>query len=155
MNLATTVTQARKRPWLAAVLSLLHPGIGHLYLREWLRAVLWFTLIVTASVALLPAAATPATLSVEAVLAASRAVPTYVAVTMLSLTVFSMLDAYVMATRHNQLADRPTAGSGQAAATTPRCPSCGHDLDDPEIGFCPWCAAEFESAATSESRTAW
>ena len=33
--------QTEKRPLVAALLSFLQPGLGHLYLREWLRAVLW------------------------------------------------------------------------------------------------------------------
>ena len=43
-----------KRPWLAVVLAVLHPGLGHLYLREWLRAirsriVAWFDALVQRS----------------------------------------------------------------------------------------------------------
>jgi hypothetical protein len=33
--------QTERRPVVAALLSFLQPGLGHLYLREWLRAVLW------------------------------------------------------------------------------------------------------------------
>ena len=33
--------QTEKRPLVAALLSFLQPGLGHLYLREWLRAILW------------------------------------------------------------------------------------------------------------------
>lgn len=31
-----------KRLWLASALAVIYPGLGHVYLREWLRALLWF-----------------------------------------------------------------------------------------------------------------
>jgi len=35
---------SRKRPWLAAALAFVYPGLGHAYLRSWLRAFIWFLL---------------------------------------------------------------------------------------------------------------
>lgn len=114
--------------------------MGHLYLREWIRAILWFGLLLTASTLLIPEGAIPDQPSLNALLAASRAVPTYAAIAMLSLTMLSMLDAYSMARRYNE------PGVGIAADGTVRCPSCGHELEDPSIGFCPWCAQELNES---------
>jgi len=133
-NSSDTVSQSRKRPWLAAVLSLLYPGVGHLYLREWLRSALWFGLIVTASFLLFPADIAPETLSVDAIVEASRQLPLYASLTMLALTLLSTLDAYTLANRHNETVAQ------ESEEPTRRCPSCRHTLDDPDIDFCPWCA---------------
>lgn len=130
---------------MAAALSLLYPGIGHLYLREWVRAALWFALILTASVVLLPANTFPETFSVDAVIQASRQIPIYVSLTMLVLTILCTFDAYALANRHNQTVDR---AAGNAA---PRCPSCGHDLDDDDLAFCPWCAEPLEADADADA----
>ncbi|WP_229110143.1 DUF7575 domain-containing protein [Halapricum desulfuricans] len=178
------MTRSRKRPWLAAVLSLLYPGIGHLYLREWFRALLWLVLVFAASYVFVPAEATPETLSVSTIIEASQAVPTYGMVAMLALTLLSMGDAYVLARRLNASQSRGpqarlsigragedrTAGfdlpkelqtvggsdddrttAQQDVEQTPeqtaapgRCPSCGHEIDDPELDFCPWCAEPFD-----------
>ncbi|MCU4717839.1 zinc ribbon domain-containing protein [Halapricum hydrolyticum] len=172
------MARSRKRPWLAAVLSLLYPGIGHLYLREWFRALLWLALVFAASYVFVPADATPETLSVSAIIEASQAVPTYGMVAMLALTVLCMGDAYVLARRLNarqSRRQRATVSTGDRQgtrlpegldlpdelqmagqsdgdqATEPaevaaprRCPSCGRDVDDPELDFCPWCAEPFD-----------
>ncbi|MEF8882352.1 MAG: zinc ribbon domain-containing protein [Halapricum sp.] len=128
------MAQRQKRPWLAAVLSLLYPGVGHVYLREWFRAMLWFGLVFAASFVLVPDGAVPETLSVSAMLEASRAIPLYNTLALLSLTVFSMIDAYTLAKRRSVELTRPD--------DTPvrKCPSCGHTLDDDDLDFCPWCA---------------
>ncbi|QSG05063.1 DUF7575 domain-containing protein [Halapricum desulfuricans] len=175
------MTRSRKRPWLAAALSLLYPGVGHLYLREWFRALLWLVLVFAASYVFVPVEATPETLSVSAIVEASQAVPTYGMVAMLALTLLSMGDAYVLARRLNasqsrgpqatlsigNRGDDRTAGfdlpeelqtisrSGDdpdderqpgatQTATPSRCPSCGREIDDPELDFCPWCAEPFD-----------
>ncbi|MFW6018366.1 MAG: DUF7575 domain-containing protein [Halapricum sp.] len=181
------MTRSRKRPWLAAVLSLVYPGIGHLYLREWFRALLWLVLVFAASYVFVPVDATPETLSVSAITEASQAIPTYGMVAMLALTLLCMGDAYVLARRLNasqsrqrslsvsigdvrntggidgqSLPDelqsvgrssdqqaRPAETDDQQARTTEttapsRCPSCGRDIEDPELDFCPWCAEPFE-----------
>ncbi|QCC50642.1 DUF7575 domain-containing protein [Halapricum salinum] len=133
-NSSDTVSGSQKRPWLAAALSLLYPGVGHLYLREWVRAALWFGLLVTAALVLFPADITPETASIDALIEMSRQLPLYAQLTMLVLTVLCMLDAYALASRHNETVSRE---AGEAAS---RCPSCGHDLEDEELDFCPWCA---------------
>jgi len=137
-----------KRPWLAAALALAYPGLGHVYLREWIRALLWLVLIVGASVLLFPAGATPTALSIEAFMTAAEAVPLYAAGGIAVLTALSMADAYALATRNNRaprsaggtLGTRSAGGTTGTQETTQSCPHCGKDLEDTELDFCQWCA---------------
>lgn len=115
--------------------------MGHLYLREWIRAAMWFSIVLAASFVFVPADAVPETFSVSAMMDAYNAIPTYEALALVSLTVFSMLDAYT-------LARRPTierVRNGDAQVRT--CPSCGHDLEDDDLTFCPWCAERLEESS--------
>ena len=121
--------RTRKRPWLAVVLALIYPGLGHIYLREWLRALVWFFLVVTGSTLLIPTGAVPETISLEAFAAAAEAIPPENGLALISITVFSMADAYWVAKRRNTVTmveERNT------------CPNCGKDLD-PDLEFCHWC----------------
>ncbi|QSG14078.1 DUF7575 domain-containing protein [Halapricum desulfuricans] len=166
--------RTRKRPWLAAVLSLLYPGVGHLYLRQWFRALLWLALVFGASLVLIPADIIPEATSASAILEASQSVPLTATIAILLLRLLSMGDAYVLARRLNasqsrrqQAATRlvgsdsdsdplssieglQSAGDGadptQGDVAAPqRCPSCGREIEDPELDFCPWCAEPFDS----------
>ena len=67
-----------KRTWLAVALALVYPGAGHLYLREGLRALLWFALVFATTALSVPASAIPDSgeLSIETIMAASQALPT-------------------------------------------------------------------------------
>jgi hypothetical protein len=118
-----------KRPWLAVVLALVYPGLGHIYLREWLRALVWFFLVVTGSTLLIPASTVPETLSIGAFMTAAEAIPPENGLALISITFFSMADAYWVAKRRNQV-------SMVEERTT--CPNCGKDLDD-DLEFCHWC----------------
>ncbi|WP_435344981.1 DUF6677 family protein [Haloarchaeobius sp. HRN-SO-5] len=117
----------RRRTVIAVVLSFLFPGLGHAYVRQWLRAagfaamavavVFLFGPSIDASGSLADTVATAWTsLSVEANLAMS--VVEFVA----------MLDVYLLVT-------------ATADAAPESCPNCGRELDD-ELAFCPWCAHE-------------
>jgi hypothetical protein len=127
----------RKRTWLAVVLAILYPGLGHVYLRKWGRALLWFVMIVTSSVFLIPDDATPTTMSVDALVTAAEAIPTEVSLLILGLSFLSVLDAYWQATQINERA-RPTVDDrGEVQAED--CPNCGKELDE-DLEFCPWCS---------------
>ena len=78
--------RTNKRPWLAVLLAFVYPGLGHIYLREWLRALVWFFLVVTSSTLLIPEAAVPETLSVEAFVAAAEAIPPEAGIALVSIT---------------------------------------------------------------------
>lgn len=152
---------SRKRPWLAAGLAVLYPGVGHVYLRAWLRALAWFGLAFLTATVVVP----------ERVLQAgeqggARAFyDAFVAldpVTILPLLVVNALnavDAYLTARRSNERSrsvldrvvggglpsgdDDPAAGAGGAGedrsgVDAGSCPNCGRDLDG-DIDFCPWC----------------
>jgi len=122
------VTQkTHKRRWLAVLLAL-YPGLGHVYLREWFRAMVWFGLVITSTVLLVPPTSLPETMSVTAVATASRQLSEGVVVVVLGITVLSMVDAYWIATRGEQASEEGVR----------RCPSCSKETDE-ELDFCHWC----------------
>lgn len=128
-----TDTQTAKRPWVAAVLSVVFPGLGHVYLREWLRTALWISLIFLTVSLLIPPDFVPQEFTYDAMIEATRNLPAEVSGAILVLRTLNVVDAYVIARRGNQR---------QEVANGSQCPACGHDLDDPTLEFCPWCAAE-------------
>jgi len=115
---------------------MLSPGLGHVYLREWLRAVLWFGLILTSTTILVPASPEPAEFTLEAIfqasLAAAESLPLRNQIALFTLTSISMADAYWIATQGNRNA---------AAAEGVRCPACGKEVDE-DLEFCHWCTTE-------------
>jgi membrane protein implicated in regulation of membrane protease activity len=115
----------------------LYPGLGHVYLRKWGRALLWFVLVVVSSTFLIPDGAVPSSLSMGALVDAAEAIPVEVSLLILTLSFVSVLDAYWLANRVNERA-RPTVDEqGQVRAED--CPNCGKELDE-DIEFCPWCS---------------
>jgi hypothetical protein len=127
----------RKRPILAAVLGLVYPGLGHVYLREWARALLWFGLIVLTGSLLIPDSAIPTTLTVDSMMQMSRAMPLRAVVALSAVTGMNMVDAYILASRTNETSQRVAEGT--------QCPSCGRDVD-PDLEFCHWCSTELDGA---------
>ncbi|MFB6083118.1 MAG: DUF6677 family protein [Halorientalis sp.] len=128
----------RKRPLLAAALGLVYPGLGHVYLREWARALLWFGLVVLTGSLMIPDGVYPTTFSAESLLRMSRAIPLNAVVALSAITGMNMVDAYVLASRTDQ------AGRGVAAGT--ECPNCGREVD-PDLEFCHWCTTELDGRA--------
>jgi len=126
----------QKRPWLAVLLAFIYPGLGHLYLRKWGRALLWFAMILASTMVLLPDNAAPSTMSVDAIMASAEAIPIEVSLLILVLSLLSVLDAYWLATRENEMAQLATDEAGQVQAED--CPHCGKELDE-DLDFCPWC----------------
>ncbi|MFB6201621.1 MAG: zinc ribbon domain-containing protein [Halorhabdus sp.] len=131
-----SATATTKRPWVAAVLSVLFPGLGHVYLREWLRTAMWLVLMVAVASLLIPPESVPQEVTLSAMLEASRTLPLDVSVAILGLRALNVLDAYVLA---RQATQREAVVSGH------NCPNCGHELDDPDLSFCPWCATELDA----------
>jgi len=125
-----------KRPWLAAFLALVTPGLGHLYLREWVRAFLWFGLILSTGLLLIPPEVFEAELTLEGLLAASEAVPPAANFAILGVTAMSMADAYWMASKGNQQ---------RAMERGETCPHCGKEIDDLELEFCHWCTEPLDT----------
>ncbi|MFC7098088.1 zinc ribbon domain-containing protein [Halobaculum marinum] len=136
-----------KRPWLAAVLALVVTGLGHAYLRRWLRGFGWFAATFAAVVLLVPPEVVEAMGTGAPIDDPTSALPPAFVV------VASAVDAYLLARRTNtQAAARHASDAGAVAANAPAhggdpeagaaaCPNCGQDLD-PELDFCPWCTTE-------------
>lgn len=141
----TYVQETRgKRPWLAALLSFVHPGLGHLYLREWVRSLLWFSLVITTALLLVPPDIVPETTSLESFTQFSQQMPMEAVLALAIVTVMSMLDAY-------WTASRTTGQRARDAEDDPgqRCPNCGREVDA-DLEFCHWCTTEIESETGDE-----
>ena len=98
--------QTERRPLVAALLSFLQPGLGHLYLREWLRAVLWAglwvgSLVVVADSAGLDLADPGALVAAVGFVPGAGTLPIEVVLAVLSVTAFATLDAYWLAARND------------------------------------------------------
>lgn len=128
----------RRRPVLAALLTFLQPGLGHLYLREWLRTVawggLWFgTLAAVVRTAGIDLGPVELIVSVAGLFATIEALTPEAVLGLFAVTTFATLDAYWIAARNNRRLD---SGVG-------RCPRCDAELD-PALGFCHWCTTRFD-----------
>lgn len=127
---------SHKRPWLAAFLAIAVPGLGHVYLRSWFRALSWFWMVILSFVLFVPQELVDGITSFADAIALSATLPTEAEIALLVVITFSAADAYWQATRTTQ------------HAVDHRCPHCGHELDDLDLDFCHWCT---ESLSRSES----
>ena len=100
---------SRRRPWLAVVLALLISGLGHAYLRRWARAFGWYAVITATLVFLVPDAAVDQLL-------ARQAPPVADIAPGLAAVAASVVDAYVLAVRHNRR-ERKSAAAPTPGAT--------------------------------------
>lgn len=139
----------RGNPYLAGFLGLLVIGLGHVYLRRWLRALGWLAVGVAVSVAmtiLFPPdpAATPLVDPTE--IDPMALLPT------IAVTSASAVDAYLLARREraSEAAGAAGAGTVEAGADDATCPYCGGDVD-PELEFCHWCTREFTVAPDGQA----
>ena len=118
-----------KRPWLAAILSTLAAGLGHVYLRRWRRALGWMLLVFAATYIVGPE-------TVAAYQAGGASL--WDIAPILSTTAGAALDAYVIARLEN--VKRRTQRDRTDWET---CPNCRKDVD-PSLDFCQWCAADIQ-----------
>lgn len=128
---------SRVRRWLAVGLSVLQPGLGHAYLREWLRAVTWFLLWVTAILVVAPLPDNPGPTDVARYVTGSSAIDALspvATVTLMAVVAVTAMDAY-----------RHAATTGRSDPDEPTCPSCGKEVDT-DLDFCHWCSTDFEAA---------
>jgi membrane protease YdiL (CAAX protease family) len=121
---------SRKRPWLAAILSTLAAGLGHLYLRRWRRALGWILLVFAATYLVGPETLT-------AYQAGNANI--WDIAPILTTTAGAAFDAYVVA-RVENLKLRTKRDKTDWAT----CPNCRKDID-PSLDFCQWCAADFST----------
>ncbi|MUV58107.1 hypothetical protein SAMN04487947_1043 [Halogeometricum rufum] len=125
------MSDTRRRAVVAAVVGVVGAsvgiaGAGHVYLREWRRAVAWFTFVLGVGLVLLSVFTDPAALTWESI----GDLPSVVTAPLFVLLFLSTFDAYYVGVRGPQTDDGV------------RCPACRGELD-PEMTFCPWCATEF------------
>jgi uncharacterized paraquat-inducible protein A len=127
-----------KRAWLAAALALIYPGLGHAYLREWLRALLWFGLMYMTTALAVPTSAMPtsgAAFSLETIMEIARSIPTWASLAILVLSALNIVDAYRLARHRTQRSETTTETD---TADEHHCPHCGRETDA-EFDFCEWC----------------
>jgi len=132
------------RAILAAGLSVIMPGAGHVLSRDWLRAAVFAGLFLAASVFLLPieqlVAAEPTSYD-EAIAQATAMAEDIDPMAQFSLSfiaLFATIDAAFRALGY------PSGGDENADGTT--CPECGKDVD-PDLEFCHWCTTRLEADA--------
>jgi hypothetical protein len=114
------------------MLAFLQPGLGHLYLRAWIRAALWFALWFGTLTVAVPSAGAGGVLAVaERTLGTLSSLPPEAALALGSVTLFSTLDAYWLASRVNDRVRKVEDG-------TANCPHCGQEVDA-DLDFCHWC----------------
>lgn len=124
-----------KRPWLAAVLAIVMPGLGHVYLRSWFRALLWFWMVVLSVVLFVPEELVEGVGSMGDALALSSELPFEAQLALFAVIAFSAGDAYWQASRTKQRVEGT------------RCPHCGHELEEGlELEFCHWCTEPLPGA---------
>jgi len=148
-----------KRPWLAALLALAVTGLGHAYLRRWLRGFGWLATTYAVALLFVPPEA------VEALTSGTPAANPGAALPPLAAILASAADAYLLARRTRtgsgtveaagesgaaDTAEQSATGRDGSAHGTPdgeaaSCPACGKDLDA-DLDFCPWCTAELDRA---------
>lgn len=125
-------TAQSKRPWLAALLAVLITGLGHLYLREWFRAAMWYGFALSAALIFIPES------TVQALVDSGTRPPLSEIAPILVIQVLSVVDAYRLAHRRKAMAGK-----------TP-CPYCGQPLDE-DLHFCHWCTTQLEPAEDAET----
>lgn len=125
----------RRRAAVAGVFAVLYPGLGHVYLREWLRALTWFGLALLTAAIVVPAdvLSTVEAGGLATLLEASRSLPFASLVALLMVRLLNVVDAVWLG-----LAPEPTATEDGES-----CPACGGELD-PELEFCHWCTTRLD-----------
>ena len=132
-----------KRPWLAALLAFVYPGLGHVYLREWLRAILWFGLVFSTTALLLGGSVMAPLddgITVDGLVTVSQNVPLEASLALFAITALSMADAFWMATRGNTETE---------VVEGMQCPNCGKELEG-DLDFCHWCTTRLDGPVEPE-----
>jgi hypothetical protein len=136
------------RALLAAGLSVIMPGAGHVLVRDWLRAAVFAGLFLSASVFFLPmdqiATAGPIT-SYDDLLGQARTIAEGTDPMTQFLLSFIALFAAIDAT-FRALGYPP---GGTDATDGPTCPECGKEIDE-ELAFCHWCTTRLEPEGSDD-----
>jgi hypothetical protein len=135
----------RNNPLLAALLGTVVTGLGHLYLRRWLRALGWLGVTAVASILFVPE-------STMSALSSGTLTDPLSILPIVLISAASAFDAYLIAkTTRMQANESRTATAVEAAGAdeSPACPACGKPVD-PDLGFCHWCTTEFDVVDVTE-----
>jgi hypothetical protein len=142
----------RNKPLLAALLGIAVTGLGHLYLRRWLRALSWMGVTVAASVLLVPD-------TTRSAISSGTFNDSLMIFPVILISAVSALDAYLIARAKRLVARNRWVGTNEEMTpqefgtekngTTATCPGCGKSVD-PDLSFCHWCTTEFEGADDTE-----
>ncbi|ERG96219.1 zinc ribbon domain-containing protein [Haloquadratum walsbyi] len=143
------MTQRRpRRPWVVFLLSMLATGLGHVYLRRWVRGIGWFAATIAVSALLIPPEA------IQTIWSANSDISTFAPA--IGVALASVADAYVLARNDQRTWDDPsTTGSvtsSDVADGPPSCPNCSRDLDT-DIDFCPWCTTKISSDVKADANS--
>jgi hypothetical protein len=132
-----------RRGIVASVLAFVYPGLGHVYLRSWLRAVGWFVLAIVGAALVVPESAYAAYQQggMDALLAASEQFGMDVFISLLGIRLLNVVDAYLTAIRQSRAAT--------VVADENTCPACGKELD-PGLEFCHWCTTRLDEFEVEE-----
>ena len=122
-------TRSRTRPWLAAVLGVAVTGLGHLYLRRWVRALGWLLAVFATGTLFVSDAALQA-------FAAGERFPIVELLPVVAVSTLSVVDAYLLA-----VSERFGADFDDEERTV--CPDCGRPADD-DLEFCQWCSTRLD-----------
>ena len=117
---------------MGALLAFFLPGLGHVYLREWLRSAMWFAFAVSAVLLFVfpetgPVEATGPAEAFSAAVEATEGLSLEAMLPIWIVRVFSAIDAYWLALRRS---GEETDGE--------QCPACGKPVDE-DLDFCQWC----------------
>ena len=133
----------RLRPYLAGLLGVVATGLGHLYLRRWLRGVGWLVLAFGITMWFVPEESLRAMSAGESMTDRTDFYPT------MAVQLAAAFDAFLLAYRENlgnagvaTDVDVPVVGDDDVEGDTVTCPNCGKDVDA-DLGFCHWCTTEF------------
>ena len=131
---------SRRRALVAGVFAVVYPGLGHLYLREWLRALSWFGLALLTAALVMPADVVAAyeVGGMAGLFAASQDLPIASVAALLLVRLLNVVDAVRIALVPRRRAEDPDAAT---------CPECGGAVD-PDLDFCHWCTARLEGRAS-------
>lgn len=134
----------RTRALIAGALAIVYPGLGHLYLRTWFRAVAWFGLSLLTAAVVVPDTVVSAYQSggLGALVRASGDIPTDAFLAITAVRALNVVDAVWLGLR--------APGGTSEADAGPTCPNCGRELDD-DLDFCHWCTTPLDGTA-EESR---
>jgi hypothetical protein len=140
-----------RRGLVAALLGVVYPGLGHVYLRAWIRAIAWFGLALVTAAMVVPESAITAFQQngIDGLVAASRGFSLEVTGSLLVVRALNVLDAYLTGLRQ----ERATVQAPDEDVA--RCPNCGGELDE-DLDFCPWCTtelSEFETHPEADEET--